>query len=91
MPIEEKEYIKDIAGYGWTPDVIIGRANQSISCSKSSLYRRFKQGEFNVLQLPMKGKRKASGHQERKGKQAFISNINDIDIYFTVLGSPFQR
>ena len=77
LPIEEKEYIKDMADKGWTPDVIIGRADQPISCSVSTLYRRFKQGEFNVLHLPMKGKRKANGYQERRGKQAFKRNISE--------------
>ena len=77
LPVEEKEYIKDMADKGWTPDVIIGRAERSIPCSVSTLYRRFNQGEFNILQLPMKGKRKANGHQERRGKQAFKRNISE--------------
>ena len=77
LPIEEKEYIKDMADKGWTLDVIIDRADQPISCSVSSLYCRFKQGEFNVLHLPMKGKRKANGYQERRGKQVFKRNISE--------------
>ncbi|EOG22979.1 hypothetical protein SMG_02615, partial [Enterococcus faecium EnGen0180] len=47
---------------GWTPDVIIGRAERTFSCSVSTLYRRFKTGEFNVLHLPMQGKRKPNGY-----------------------------
>lgn len=43
------------------PDVIIGRAERTFSCSVSTLYRRFKTGEFNVLHLPMQGKRKPNG------------------------------
>ncbi|BDP50363.1 hypothetical protein EfmJHP10_17990 [Enterococcus faecium] len=39
-------------------DVIIGRAERTFSCSVSTLYRRFKTGEFNVIHLPMQGKRK---------------------------------
>ena len=34
------------------------------SCSISTLYRRFKTGEFNVLHLPMQGKRKPNGYKE---------------------------
>ena len=56
---------------GWTPDVIIGRAERTFSCSVSTLYRRFKTGEFNVLHLPMQGKRKPNGYKEKRGKQAF--------------------
>ncbi|BDP46720.1 hypothetical protein EfmJHP9_15900 [Enterococcus faecium] len=58
FPAEEKEYIEKRSTEGWTPDVIIGRAERTFSCSVSTLYRRFKTGEFNVLHLPMQGKRK---------------------------------
>ena len=40
LPVEEKENINAMADKGWTPDVIIGRADQPISCSVSTLYRR---------------------------------------------------
>ncbi|BDP71844.1 hypothetical protein EfmAA94_30170 (plasmid) [Enterococcus faecium] len=53
FPAEEKEYIAKRSTEGWTPDVIIGRAERTFSCSVSTLYRRFKTGEFNVLHLPM--------------------------------------
>ena len=62
---------------GWTPDVIIGRAERTFSCSVSTLYRRFKTGEFNVLHLPMQGKRKPNGYKEKRGKQAFKRNISE--------------
>ncbi|BDP50437.1 hypothetical protein EfmJHP10_18730 [Enterococcus faecium] len=52
FPAEEKEYIEKRSTEGWTPDVIIGRAERTFSCSVSTLYRRFKTGEFNVLHLP---------------------------------------
>lgn len=62
FPAEEKEYIAKRSTEGWTPDVIIGRAERTFSCSVSTLYRRFKTGEFNVLHLPMQGKRKPNGY-----------------------------
>jgi transposase, IS30 family len=62
---------------GWTPDVIVGRAEFSISCSMRTLYRMFKQGVFEVTHLPMKGKRKANGHKETRGKQSFRRSLRD--------------
>ena len=62
---------------GWTPDVIIGRAERPIACSVSTLYRQFRQGLFDQTTLPMKGKRKPNGHQEKRGKQAFKRNISE--------------
>ncbi|ERT34720.1 hypothetical protein O992_01556, partial [Enterococcus faecium NEF1] len=76
FPAEEKEYIAKRSTEGWTPDVIIGRAERTFSCSVSTLYRRFKTGEFNVLHLPMQGKRKPNGYKEKRGKQAFKRNIS---------------
>ncbi|ERT36656.1 hypothetical protein O992_01343, partial [Enterococcus faecium NEF1] len=76
FPAEEKEYIEKRSTEGWTPDVIIGRAERTFSCSVSTLYRRFKTGEFNVLHLPMQGKRKPNGYKEKRGKQAFKRNIS---------------
>jgi len=42
-----------------------------------NLYRLFKKGIFNEEKLPMKGKRKPNGHQEKRGKQAFRRTIDD--------------
>lgn len=42
-----------------------------------TLYRLFEQGIFNQECLPMKGKRKPNGHQEKRGKQAFRRTINN--------------
>ncbi|BDP55182.1 hypothetical protein EfmJHP35_31060 (plasmid) [Enterococcus faecium] len=67
FPAEEKEYIEKRSTEGWTPDVIIGRAERTFSCSVSTLYRRFKTGEFNVLHLPMQGKRKPNGSPSQRG------------------------
>jgi transposase, IS30 family len=77
LPSEQQAYIIEKVDQGWTPDVIIGRAEQSIACSVSTLYRRFKEKLFDETILPMKGKRKPNGHQERRGKQAFKRNMTD--------------
>ena len=43
-----------------------------------TLYRSFKDDDrLDVTTLPMKGKRKENGHQEKRGKQAFRRTIND--------------
>ncbi|BDP57384.1 hypothetical protein EfmJHP36_18630 [Enterococcus faecium] len=73
----------------WTPDVIIGRAERTFSCSVSTLYRRFKTGEFNVLHLPMQGKRKPNGYKEKRGKQAFKRNISERKKDYVVFEEEF--
>ena len=77
LPPDEKEYINKKVQQGWTPDVIIGRKEKLISCSMRTLYRRFSEGEFNQESLPMQGKRKPNGHQEKRGKQSFRRTIKD--------------
>lgn len=77
LPSSEVDYINEKVRQSWTPDVIIGRKEKPISCSVSTLYRLFKSGVFNQEVLPMKGKRKPNGHQERRGKQAFRRSILD--------------
>ncbi|BDP83884.1 IS30 family transposase [Enterococcus faecium] len=72
-----------------TPDVIIGRAERTFSCSVSTLYRRFKTGEFNVLHLPMQGKRKPNGYKEKRGKQAFKRNISERKKDYVVFEEEF--
>src|SRR5690625_138351 len=42
-----------------------------------TLYRRFSEGEFNQQSLPMQGKRKPNGHQEKRGRQSFRRTIKD--------------
>jgi IS30 family transposase len=74
---KQTEYIQKRVVQGWTPDVIVGRAEFSISCSMRTLYRMFKQGVFEVTHLPMKGKRKANGHKETRGKQSFRRSLRD--------------
>lgn len=75
LPVDQQVYIKEKVAEGWTPDIIIGRAEKHIDCSTRTLYRQFKAGLFDKVTLPMKGKRKPNGHQERRGKQAFKRNI----------------
>lgn len=74
---DEMEHINQKVAEGWTPDVIIGRKEKTISCGMKTLYRLFEKGVFNQNKLPMKGKRKPNGHQEKRGKQAFKRGIDD--------------
>ncbi|MFC3635610.1 IS30 family transposase [Enterococcus rivorum] len=71
LPPDQREYVQNRVAQGWTLDVIVGRAAFPISCSARTLYRQFKKNQFDVKQLPMKGKRKPKGHKERRGKQTF--------------------
>lgn len=80
LPKSQKVYIKQKVAQGWTPDVILGRAEKPIACSTRTLYRQFKDGIFDVTTLPLKGKRKPNGHQERRGKQAFKRNIAEREV-----------
>ena len=77
LPAEQLAYIREKATQGWTPDVMIGREEMAIDCSMRTLYRRFKERVFDEAALPMKGKRKPTGHQERRGKQAFKRHISE--------------
>src|SRR5699024_10082685 len=77
LPQDEIDYINEKVTEGWTPDAIIGRKERHISCGMKTLYRMFEKGVFNQEHLPMKGKRKPNGHQEKRGKQAFRRTIND--------------
>ncbi|MFB5430451.1 IS30 family transposase [Enterococcus casseliflavus] len=82
LPAHEVDYIKEKVSLGWTPDIIIGRQELTISCGMRTLYRLFSKGIFDVETLPMKGKRKPNGHQEKRGKQQFKRSIhNRLDNY----------
>jgi len=72
---EQTEYIQKRVVQGWTPDVIVGRAEFSISCSMRTLYRMFKQGVFELTYLPMKGKRKNNGHKETRENNLFVDHF----------------
>ena len=71
LSTEPSDYVQNKAAQGWTPDVFIGRAEYPNACSICTLYRMFKKGLFDALSLPLKGKCKSNGHQEKRGKQAF--------------------
>src|SRR5699024_1088652 len=77
LKTNEKTYNKKKVHDGWTPDVIIGRNERAISCSMRTLYRKFALGEFDVNALPMQGKRKPNGHQEKRGRHSFRRSIRD--------------
>src|SRR5690625_3106468 len=69
LPQGEINYINKKLDEDWNPDVIIGRKEEPISCSTKTLYRMFKKGIFNQEKLPMKGKRKPNGHQEKEASK----------------------
>ena len=77
LPAEQVGYIRKKVVQGWTPDVIIGRGEFPIGCSVRTLYRMFKMGIFDCSDLPMKGKRKPNGHQEKRVKHAFRRSIHE--------------
>lgn len=77
LPKDQKEYIQTRVAQGWTPDVLIGRAEFPIGCSMRTLYRMFQLNKFDVTLLPMKGKRKPNNHKEKRGKQAFRRTIHE--------------
>ncbi len=79
LPKKQAAYIQEKVAQGWTPDVIVGRAETAIDCSARTLYRMFKNRVFDAATLPMKGKRKPNGHQERRGKQTFKRHITERD------------
>ena len=74
LPEKQRAYIQDKAAQGWTPDVIVGRAETVLDCSIRTLYRMFKNRVLDVAALPMKGKRKPNG---LRGRQAFKRHISE--------------
>ncbi|MDN5372923.1 MAG: transposase, family [Carnobacterium sp.] len=72
---KQQTYIKKKVTQGWTPDGIIGWAEEPVECFVRTLYRQFKEKIFDENTLSMKGKRKPNGHKERRGNQAFKLNI----------------
>ena len=81
LPIDQQAYIEKQVAQGWTPDVIVDRREMRIDCSIRTLYRMFKRGTFDAATLPMQGRRKPNGHQERRARQAFRRNI---DVNFSI-------
>lgn len=72
---------------GWTPDVLIGRAEFPIACSVRTLYRMFKDKTFDPHDLPMKGKRKPNGHKEKEENKLFAVRfrIEQLIIYSSIM------
>ncbi|HFM7323704.1 TPA: IS30-like element IS6770 family transposase, partial [Enterococcus faecium] len=70
-------------------DVIIGRKERSVSCGMRTLYRLFSKGIFDIDTLPMKGKRKPNGHQEKRGKQQYQRSIHDRPDNYPDFNSEF--
>lgn len=89
LPKKQMAYIRDKVGQGWTPDIIVGRNEKAIDCSVCTIYRMFKNRVFDVATLPMKGKRKPNGHQERRGKQAFKRHISEREADYPSFKNEF--
>ena len=89
LPAHEVDYIKEKVTLGWTPDVIIGRKERPVSCGMRTLYRLFSKGIFDIDTLPMKGKRKPNGHQEKRGKQQYQRSIHDRPDNYPDFNSEF--
>ena len=86
---EQSAYVQKKVAQRWTPDVIIGRGEFPIDCSARTLYRMFKKGVFDTQSLPMKGKRKPNGHQEKRGEQAFRRTIHERNSLYPHLSNEF--
>lgn len=71
LPNRQISYIRERIADGWTPDTIISKNEESISCSVKTLYRMFREGILPVHSLPMKGKRKPNGYHEKKRTSGF--------------------
>jgi transposase, IS30 family len=89
LPDEQKAYIEDKVAKGWNPDIIVGRNEKTIDCSARTIYRMFKNRVFDAATLPMKGKRKPNGHQERRGKQAFKRHISEREVDYPSFKNEF--
>lgn len=88
---QDTTYIQEKVSQGWTPDVIIGRQERPPLLSMRTLYRRFQDssGNFDVKTLPMKGKRKANGYQEKRGKQSFRRKLKDREASYPSYDEEF--
>lgn len=83
LSAEDIDYIRQKNQEGWTPDVIIGRAERPLGISVKTLYRRFTDTVgLTVKDLPMKGKRKPNHYNEKRGKQAFKRSIEERNALF---------
>lgn len=81
LPIEDEAHIENLLRESWSLDVIANRHKEDGSLpfpmGATTLYRRAKEGLFDLDLLPMKGKRKTNGYTEKRGKQSFTRNISE--------------
>ncbi len=87
---EERAYVMEKLEEGWSPDVIEGRGEVKLCFSARTLYRRFKEdASFDVKKLPMKGKRRSNGEEERRGRQQFRRSLEDREKEFPGYNEEF--
>ncbi len=71
-------------------DVIIGRKERPLPLSMRTLYRRFQDSpDLEVTTLPMKGKRKPNGYQEKRGKQHFKRSLKEREACYPTDNKEF--
>ena len=73
----EKDFIQTHLEQSWSLDVIKGTYPDRVSCSMGTLYRLADRGILKKEDFPWKGKRKPNGHSEKRGKQAFRSDLRE--------------
>lgn len=81
LTVEDEAHIEHLLRDNWSLDVIANRyqvdGSQPFPVKATTLYRRAKEGLFDLTLLPMKGKRKPNGYTEKRGKQAFKRHISE--------------
>lgn len=73
----EKDFIQTHLEQNWSLDVIKGTYPDRVSCSMRTLNRLAGRGILKKEDFPWKGKRKPNGHSEKRGKQAFRSDLRE--------------
>ena len=73
----EKDFIQTHLEQNWRLDVIKGTYPDRVSCSMRTLYRLANRGILKKEDFSWKGKRKPNGHSEKRGKQAFRSDLRE--------------
>ncbi|WP_159991176.1 IS30 family transposase [Pelistega ratti] len=86
---KERALIQAHLDKGWNFDVIKGVYHKKISCSMRTLYRLVERGVFKKEDLPWKGKRRANGRKETRGKQAFVRDIHERAKYYPAFKEEF--
>ncbi|KXU13585.1 Mobile element protein [Streptococcus oralis] len=86
---EEKNFIQEHLDKDWSLDVIKGTFPDKISCSMRTLYRLGERGILSKDDFPWKGKRKANGHTEKRGKQAFRRSLVERELAYPNFQNEF--